>query len=296
MSLEAIKHLPIEPLCAPDATLFLWCYTPSLDKAFEVIKSWGFTYTSTAFVWAKCEAHDPTRFRPGLGFTTRKQTELCLLAKRGHPKRLHSDVEELIVAPRRQHSMKPDEAYERIDRLYDGPALELFARKNRPGWDAWGAEAGMLDSGPVRTRRIASTPGSPDAVSAASAIRREVEKPRTILDHRDALAELINFDDLTAAIIEPLVEDYGMTPRWAREDGVTICDFESDVMRKDGTSATVACKRAHLEQHERNDAETDEELEWFRIEAEFEIDGARYRLVKTNSEETVVRLDLHRVA
>jgi N6-adenosine-specific RNA methylase IME4 len=76
----------------------------------------------------------------GLGFTTRKNVELCLLGKRGRPPIRAHDVRELIVSPRRQHSRKPDEQYERIERLCDGPYLELFARQQWPGWVAVGDE------------------------------------------------------------------------------------------------------------------------------------------------------------
>jgi N6-adenosine-specific RNA methylase IME4 len=63
-----------------------------------------------------------------------------LLGTRGHPKRLHKDVRQLIVSPRREHSRKPDEAYQRMRRLVDGPAIELFARTAREGWISWGNE------------------------------------------------------------------------------------------------------------------------------------------------------------
>jgi N6-adenosine-specific RNA methylase IME4 len=89
----------------------------------------------------------------GLGKWTRQNSERCLLATRGHPHRLHADVPELIVAPRREHSRKPGEARERIERLVAGPYLELFARDSRAGWDAWGAQVGLFDNGHVETRR-----------------------------------------------------------------------------------------------------------------------------------------------
>ena len=63
---------------------------------------------------------------------------LCLLATWSKPKRKSAGVRELIVSPRRDHSRKPDEAYERIEALVDGPYLEMFARRRRPSWDAWG--------------------------------------------------------------------------------------------------------------------------------------------------------------
>lgn len=76
----------------------------------------------------------------GGGYGTRKNAEICWLGRRGNPKRRSRDVRELIVAPRREHSRKPDEQYGRIERLCAGPYLELFARQQRPGWIALGDE------------------------------------------------------------------------------------------------------------------------------------------------------------
>jgi N6-adenosine-specific RNA methylase IME4 len=75
-----------------------------------------------------------------MGKTTRKNAEDCWLGKRGNPRVQAHDVRELIVAPRREHSRKPDEQYERIERLAGGPYVELFARATRPGWTSWGNE------------------------------------------------------------------------------------------------------------------------------------------------------------
>jgi N6-adenosine-specific RNA methylase IME4 len=74
----------------------------------------------------------------GMGYSTRKQAELCLLFTRGKPKRLSKGVRHVIEAPRREHSRKPDETFTRIEALYAGPYLEMFAREGRPGWTAWG--------------------------------------------------------------------------------------------------------------------------------------------------------------
>jgi N6-adenosine-specific RNA methylase IME4 len=81
----------------------------------------------------------------GLGYWTRANTEPCLLATRGKPKRLNADVRQGIIEPRREHSRKPDCVHDRIERLVAGPYLELFARARRPGWDAWGNEVGKFD-------------------------------------------------------------------------------------------------------------------------------------------------------
>jgi N6-adenosine-specific RNA methylase IME4 len=139
MSLAAIKALPVADWAAPDCALFLWATDPSLPQALEVIEAWGFAYKTVAFTWAKT-TRDGTGFPIGCGYWTRANPELCLLATRGRPQRLSRSVRQLIVSPRREHSRKPDEAYERIEALVPGPYLELFAREQRPGWNSWGNE------------------------------------------------------------------------------------------------------------------------------------------------------------
>ena len=83
---------------------------------------------------------DPVDVQIGTGYWTRSNSEVCLLATRGKPKRTDAGVRQAIIEPRRQHSRKPDCVYERIERLVAGPYLELFARNTRPGWTSWGNE------------------------------------------------------------------------------------------------------------------------------------------------------------
>ncbi len=159
MSLADIKRLPVADWAAPDAVLLLWATDPLLDRAMEVIQAWGFTYKTVGFYWAKLNrgrgrlAFSEADFFTGMGFWTRANPEPCLLATRGHPKRRASNVRKLVVAPRREHSRKPDEVSERIEALLEGPYLELFARTSRPGWDSWGAQPALFDKGSVPTRR-----------------------------------------------------------------------------------------------------------------------------------------------
>jgi N6-adenosine-specific RNA methylase IME4 len=127
MSLDDIKALPVADWAADDSVLLLWTTDPLLPTAFDVIGAWGFKYKTVGFYWAKLNKsapeliYDDTSFFTGLGFWTRANPELCLLATRGHPKRRRADVRKLIVSPRREHSRKPDEAYGRIEALCDGP-------------------------------------------------------------------------------------------------------------------------------------------------------------------------------
>lgn len=150
LSLEEIRRLPVAEWAAPDCVLLMWTTDPMLPQALDVIKAWQFTYKTTGFVWAKTGR--PSKFSStkilesfpiGTGYWTRANPEICLLATRGKPKRLSRAVHKLIVAPRREHSRKPDEAYERIEALCAGPYLEMFSRFDRPGWDSWGLEDGI---------------------------------------------------------------------------------------------------------------------------------------------------------
>ena len=139
MSVAEICGLPVRDLAADDAALFLWTTSEHLAFAPALIEEWGFVPVSTAFVWVKGGA-------PGLGYWTRKGAEICLLGTRGSPKRLNADVAEVIHAPRGPHSQKPEEAYERIERLVAGPYLELFGRGRRyDGWDVWGNDPALRD-------------------------------------------------------------------------------------------------------------------------------------------------------
>lgn len=147
MSLAEIKALDVPSIAAPDCCLFLWAIDPMLPQAFDVIREWGFTFKTVGFHWTKTRKRaamhklsEQCDFPIGPGYWTRANPEQCLLATRGHPKRLHADVPRLIVSPRRQHSEKPDEIYGRIKRLVAGPYLEMFARQAWPGWDGWGDE------------------------------------------------------------------------------------------------------------------------------------------------------------
>ncbi|MGA8549988.1 MAG: MT-A70 family methyltransferase [Stellaceae bacterium] len=168
MTLPELKALPVAEWAADDCALLLWTTDPLLPTALEVIRAWGFTYKTVGFYWAKLnKSADPTvyheaSFFTGLGFWTRANPELCLLATRGHPHRRRADVRKLIVSPRREHSRKPDEAYQRIEALCEGPYLEMFARFSRPGWDRWGAESDLRRIG-ERRWRADSYPDAPPA-------------------------------------------------------------------------------------------------------------------------------------
>ena len=113
MGIDEICALPVADLAAPDSVLFLWATFPQLPEALRLIKAWGFQYKSVAFVWLKKNRKSESWFY-GLGFWTRGNAEVCLLATRGHPKRQAANVHQFIIAPIQEHSRKPDEARDKI--------------------------------------------------------------------------------------------------------------------------------------------------------------------------------------
>ena len=140
MSMEDIRALPVNDLAAENCALFLWITFPQLQEAFSVIQDWGFSYKTVAFVWVKQNRKVPSLFW-GLGYWTRANAEVCLLATKGNPKRQSAAVHQVILSPVEQHSKKPDAVRERIVALMgDVPRVELFARQETPGWDVWGNE------------------------------------------------------------------------------------------------------------------------------------------------------------
>lgn len=140
MSLSEIKALPIATLAADDAVLLMWATWPLLPEAIAVIAAWGFRYKSIGFLWVKKNKSDCGHFF-GLGRWTRGNSEVCLLATRGKPKRVNAAVSQLCFEPLTQHSAKPDEIRHRIvELLGDVPRIELFARQRVSGWAAFGNE------------------------------------------------------------------------------------------------------------------------------------------------------------
>jgi len=123
--LDDIKALPVGDLAADDCALFLWgvwplflwgvwlaygrVWPPENPGAQEVIKAWGFEYKTTGFVWVK-QNESGEGLHWGMGYWTPANTEFCLLATRGNPRRLAKDVHQVILAPVGRHSEKPQEA------------------------------------------------------------------------------------------------------------------------------------------------------------------------------------------
>ncbi len=150
MKIEDLKNMPVNPagggIAADDCVLFMWATYPKMQEALDLIEAWGFTYKSIAFQWVK-QNRSGNGYFFGLGRWTRGNTEPCLLAVKGKPKRISASVGQLIFSPLRRHSQKPDEVRDRIVELMgDLPRIELFARSTAPGWDAWGNEVPEPDA------------------------------------------------------------------------------------------------------------------------------------------------------
>lgn len=140
MSIDELCALPVPELAAKDCALFLWATFPQLPEALRLIRTWGFRYKTVAFVWLKRNRKSPSWFY-GMGYWTRSNAEICLLAIKGKPKRQSAGVHQFIISPIEQHSKKPDEARDKILALMGNlPRVELFARQKTPDWDAWGNE------------------------------------------------------------------------------------------------------------------------------------------------------------
>lgn len=154
MGVDDIAALPVRELAADDAHLMLWITGPLFveGKHLAIMKAWGFKPSSVGFTWVKLRRTvDAHQFRAvrlaehdlhvGLGLTTRKNAEFCILGRRGNAKRISKSVREIILAPVREHSRKPDQFYQRAVEYAAGPYLELFGRQQRDGWTVWGNEA-----------------------------------------------------------------------------------------------------------------------------------------------------------
>lgn len=140
MSIDELCALPVSELADKDCVLFLWTTFPMLSEALRLIKAWGFSFKTAAFVWLKRNRKSLSWFF-GMGRWTRGNAEICLLGVKGKPKRQSARVHQFIISPVEEHSKKPDQTRDKIVELMgDLPRVELFARQKTAGWAAWGNE------------------------------------------------------------------------------------------------------------------------------------------------------------
>jgi N6-adenosine-specific RNA methylase IME4 len=159
MSMAEIAALPIDALAARDCAIAMWCTFPYLDEQIKLFQHWGFRFRTQLLTWIKLNPrgydipHDDPNYSAskdyvrysgdglyhsvffGVGYYAKSNPEVCLLGMRGRVPTISDAVSSVILAPRREHSRKPDEAYTRIEGVFgDIPRIELFARSWRPGW------------------------------------------------------------------------------------------------------------------------------------------------------------------
>ena len=135
VSVSEMETWDIAAISEENCLLFMWSSSPHLDQAIRLGKAWGFRWATVAFVW------DKQRVNPG--FYTMSQCELCLVFKRGKipQPRGARNIRQLVQIKRTRHSEKPDAVRKRIEEMFPHQCkIELFARKQTQGWDAWGLE------------------------------------------------------------------------------------------------------------------------------------------------------------
>ena len=159
-----IAAIPLHLLARPEGCWFgVWITSPMNERFWQKVRpGWKLRYSARGWVWIKTHRRlrqdqrllfvHPDSIHRGTGYTTRKNAEDLLLFKVGRPPRLVKDEFEVIFSPPREHSRKPDESYERIERFALGPYAELFCRSGRANWDSWGDEVGKF---PAAERRAA---------------------------------------------------------------------------------------------------------------------------------------------
>ena len=141
MTPQEIMDLPVNELAEDNAVLLMWETFPNLPLALATIQAWGFEYKTCAFTWIKQTKKSNSLFW-GMGYYTRSNAEICLLATKGKPlPRVSHKIHSCIISPIEEHSKKPNEARDRIVGLFgDISRIELFARQHANGWDCWGNE------------------------------------------------------------------------------------------------------------------------------------------------------------
>jgi N6-adenosine-specific RNA methylase IME4 len=160
MALAEIAALPVGELAHPDGCrLVLWVPFRSLHQALPVIAAWGFKYC-TARPWLKLWPREdglilyPDSFAKGTGYEIANSSELQIIAKRGRPRLNGTLLRGHIIAPRREHSRKPNCVRVELAELFDGPRCELFARSHHPAFDCWGDEVGSSIPQSIRTNPL----------------------------------------------------------------------------------------------------------------------------------------------
>lgn len=135
MSVAQIAALDVAGLASRDARLFMWTTNRYLPAAFGIVGAWGFNYRQT-LVWHK--TGNPSPFG---GSVAPIHAEFLIVAVRGKPETLERLRSSVVAINVQDHSAKPEAFLDLVEQVSPGPYLEMFARRNRMGWDTWGNEA-----------------------------------------------------------------------------------------------------------------------------------------------------------
>jgi N6-adenosine-specific RNA methylase IME4 len=172
MSLEAIAALPVGSWFKRDAALGLWFpQYVAPEIVAEVLRAWGFEFRSLG-AWAK-RSSTGNHWAFGNGKILRCAAEFYMVGARGHPPIRSHSIRNLIVAPIRKHSHKPDQLHADIEQLYPGPYLELFARRHYPDWTCRGDELPSFPISPTPPRPGAPAEAIASATNTASTLSEE---------------------------------------------------------------------------------------------------------------------------
>jgi N6-adenosine-specific RNA methylase IME4 len=142
-ALDSIKALPVAQLAADNAVLCMWMVDWCPGAALEVIEAWGFEHKTTAFTWAKQNESGEGWHTHGPGLLDSRQSGGLLACYTRQPGTALCRRAAAYCRSRLEHSRKPDEAHDGIERLTEGPYLELYARRERRGWMTWGDELAL---------------------------------------------------------------------------------------------------------------------------------------------------------
>jgi N6-adenosine-specific RNA methylase IME4 len=144
---ETISNLPVMNWLEPPGVVFLWATGPKLESAIWVIEEWGLFYRGVAFVWVKTKRDRVTPIgaqgvRPSIVKPTTEYVLAASTQKKGRPLPIADEsVQQVVLAPKQEHSQKPETVQDRIEQLYPTASkAELFARRHRTGWDCYGDE------------------------------------------------------------------------------------------------------------------------------------------------------------
>lgn len=144
MTMADLKALPVGQLATSDCALIMWAVQAMMPQALDLMTAWGFRY-KTMGAWAK-QSSTGKKWAFGTGYVLRCAAEFYIIGTMGKPDLGVRNIRNLIVAPVREHSRKPDEMHANIERLFPCTRrAELFGRESKPGWDVWGNQSTKFD-------------------------------------------------------------------------------------------------------------------------------------------------------